>query len=121
MILGMLICHSHAVSFDLSFSRKAAYTTVLLLGATGRVGRVMLRKLLLRGYTVKVLSRDESSEFPKSVIVVNGDVGDYQQVREVVKGVDKVYRVLQWFYFFGCNVVLHQDSTMFPELCFNML
>jgi len=69
---------------------QAAYTTVLLLGATGRVGRVMLRKLLLRGYTVKVLSRDESKEFPKSVIVVKGDVGDYQQVRDAVQGVDKV-------------------------------
>mmetsp|Transcript_33192 Transcript_33192/g.59421 ORF Transcript_33192/g.59421 Transcript_33192/m.59421 type:complete len:600 (-) Transcript_33192:493-2292(-) len=69
---------------------QAAYTTVLLLGATGRVGRVMLRKLLLRGYSVKVLSRNDEAEFPKSAIVVKGDVGDYQQVREAVKGVDKV-------------------------------
>lgn len=54
----------------------------------------MLRKLLLRGYTVKVMSRDESKEFPKSVIVVKGDVGDYQQVRDAVQGVDKVRAAL---------------------------
>ncbi len=31
---------------------QAAYTTVLVLGATGRVGRIVTRKLLLRGYKV---------------------------------------------------------------------
>ena len=33
---------------------SAQFTTVLVVGATGRVGRVVVRKLLLRGYTVKV-------------------------------------------------------------------
>lgn len=32
----------------------AQNTTVLVLGATSRVGRVVVRKLILRGYTVKV-------------------------------------------------------------------
>lgn len=36
---------------------QAASTTVLLLGATGRVGRILTRKLLLRGYKVKALVR----------------------------------------------------------------
>lgn len=31
-------------------SPQAAFTTVLVAGATGRVGRVLVRKLLLRGY-----------------------------------------------------------------------
>jgi hypothetical protein len=31
---------------------QAAYTTVLVVGATGRVGRILTRKLLLRGYKV---------------------------------------------------------------------
>lgn len=35
----------------------AAFTTVLVAGATGRVGRILVRKLLLRGYTVKVRRR----------------------------------------------------------------
>ena len=33
---------------------NARFTTVLVVGAAGRVGRVLVRKLLLRGYTVKV-------------------------------------------------------------------
>lgn len=34
----------------------AQNTTVLVVGATSRIGRIVVRKLLLRGYTVKVLS-----------------------------------------------------------------
>lgn len=34
-------------------SPQAAYTTVLVAGATGRVGRVLVRKLLLRGYKAR--------------------------------------------------------------------
>lgn len=33
----------------------AQNTTVLVVGATSRVGRIVVRKLMLRGYTVKVL------------------------------------------------------------------
>ena len=37
---------------------NARFTTVLVVGAAGRVGRVLVRKLLLRGYTVKALVRN---------------------------------------------------------------
>lgn len=33
----------------------AQNTTVLVVGATSRIGRIVVRKLMLRGYTVKVL------------------------------------------------------------------
>ena len=71
---------------------QAAYTTVMVVGASGRVGRVVVRKLLLRGYTVKVLSRNPSltTNYPESVEVIEGDVGDFSSVRQAVKGVDKV-------------------------------
>lgn len=36
---------------------QAATTTVLVLGATGRVGRILTRKLLLRGYKVRAMIR----------------------------------------------------------------
>ncbi len=36
-------------------SPAAASTTVLVAGATGRVGRILVRKLLLRGYKVSRL------------------------------------------------------------------
>ena len=33
----------------------AQNTTVLVVGATSRIGRIVVRKLMLRGYSVKVL------------------------------------------------------------------
>ncbi len=79
---------------------QAAFTTVLVVGATGRIGRVLLRKLLLRGYRVKALirpavteSEDEDqrlSGIPQSVEVVYGDVTDYASCRAAAEGVDKV-------------------------------
>jgi len=73
---------------------EAGYTTVLVAGATGRVGRVLVRKLLLRGYTVKALVReldeDGSNGLPPSVEQVVGEVGDLASLRQAVKGIDKI-------------------------------
>lgn len=41
---------------DSDVSPKALSTTVLVVGATGRVGRILVRKLLLRGYKVRAIS-----------------------------------------------------------------
>lgn len=101
-------------------SPDAADTTVLVTGATGRVGRVLVRKLLLRGYKVRALVRQrdggaaaaaaaaggsgvdssvsmdagsvggEEAAIPLAVVQVYGDVGDYQACRRAVEGVDKV-------------------------------
>ena len=76
---------------------QAAETTVLVTGATGRVGRILVRKLLLRGYNVRALVRDRtgldrdvSEVIPQSVEIVYGDVGDYGSCRKAMEGVDKV-------------------------------
>lgn len=76
---------------------QAAFTTVLVVGATGKVGRVLVRKLLLRGYTVRALVRpnEEGLEerppgIPQSVQLVFGDVGDYSACRAAAEGADKV-------------------------------
>lgn len=78
-------------------SPRAAETTVLVTGATGRVGRVLVRKLLLRGYKVRALVRRRGPEgvvdteaIPQVVDVVYGDIGDYKVCRAAVDGVDKV-------------------------------
>lgn len=78
-------------------SPLAADTTVLVTGATGRVGRVLTRKLLLRGYKVRALVRrrgedpvPENDAIPQVVEIVYGDVGDYKACRKAVEGVDKV-------------------------------
>jgi len=86
-------------------SPQAPSTTVLVVGATGRVGKVLVRKLLLRGYKVKalvrrrsvVMSEQNSGEqddvlegIPQSVEVVEGDLGDYKACRNAVEGSDKI-------------------------------
>ncbi|KAK9866451.1 hypothetical protein WJX84_006052 [Apatococcus fuscideae] len=74
---------------------EAATTSVLVVGATGRVGRVLVRKLVLRGYRVRAMIRKGSSSvggegFPRSVEVVEGDVTDYDSCRLACSGVDKI-------------------------------
>ncbi|PPR86986.1 hypothetical protein GOBAR_AA33707 [Gossypium barbadense] len=56
----------------------AQNTTVLVVGATSRIGRIVVRKLMLRGYTVK------------SVEIVIGDVGDPSSLQAAVEGCNKI-------------------------------
>ncbi|KAK3155969.1 hypothetical protein QOZ80_2AG0101140 [Eleusine coracana subsp. coracana] len=69
-------------------------TTVLVVGATSRIGRIVVRKLMLRGYNVKALVRRNDPEvidmLPRSVDVVVGDVGDPSSVQAAVSGCNKV-------------------------------
>lgn len=73
---------------------NAEFTTVLVVGATGRVGRVLIRKLLLRGYKVKALIRNNDPEtiekLPRAVELVVGDVGDPRTLRAAVEGSNKI-------------------------------
>ena len=58
-----------------------------------RVGRVLVRKLVLRGYKVVVLARDReevAQSLPSSVRIVQGDIGDLQACRTAIQDADKV-------------------------------
>ena len=68
---------------------------VLLTGAQGVLGRVVLKRLLERGETVRVLIRRESPELEANpqVDVVYGDLGDPTAVDKAVAGVEVVYHV----------------------------
>ncbi|KAK8584684.1 hypothetical protein V6N13_138636 [Hibiscus sabdariffa] len=72
----------------------AQNTTVLVVGATSRIGRVVVRKLMLRGYTVKALVRKADQEvldmLPRSVEIVIGDVGDPSSLQAAVEGCSKI-------------------------------
>lgn len=72
----------------------AQNTTVLVVGATSRVGRVVVRKLMLRGYNVKALVRKASQEvvdmLPTSVEIVIGDVGDSVTLKAAVENCSKI-------------------------------
>ncbi|KAJ4792271.1 NAD(P)-binding Rossmann-fold superfamily protein [Rhynchospora pubera] len=73
---------------------EAQDTTVLVIGATSRIGRIVIRKLMLRGYNVKALVRKDDPEvldmLPRSVMVMVGDVGDLSTIKEAVQGCNKV-------------------------------
>ncbi|KAI3445743.1 hypothetical protein Pfo_002408 [Paulownia fortunei] len=72
----------------------AQNTTVLVVGATSRVGRIVVRKLMLRGYTVKALVRKADKEvvdmLPTSVEIVTGDVGEPSTLTTAVEGCNKI-------------------------------
>ncbi|XP_031488829.1 protein HIGH CHLOROPHYLL FLUORESCENCE PHENOTYPE 173, chloroplastic [Nymphaea colorata] len=69
-------------------------TTVLVVGATSRVGRVLVRKLMIRGYKVKALVRKDDQTvidmLPRSVGLVVGDVGEPSTLRAAVEGCNKI-------------------------------
>ncbi len=53
-------------------SPQASYTTVLVCGATGRVGRVLVRKLLLRGYKVRRGCQHRAATCNHAVVSTSG-------------------------------------------------
>ncbi|KAK6267798.1 hypothetical protein QUC31_011958 [Theobroma cacao] len=72
----------------------AQNTTVLVVGATSRIGRIVVRKLMLRGYTVKALVRKADQAvldmLPRSVEIVIGDVGEPSTLQAAVEGCNKI-------------------------------
>lgn len=65
-------------------------TTILITGATGRIGRLLVDDLLRRGATVRALSRDPSTAaLPASVAVSQGDLATAPD--EALDGVDAVF------------------------------
>lgn len=64
--------------------------TILVTGATGHVGRLVVRELVEAGEQVRVLTRDPAkADFPAAVEVVRGDLTDPDSVP--FDGVDRVY------------------------------
>ncbi|CAH8252550.1 unnamed protein product [Arabidopsis lyrata] len=72
----------------------AQNVTVLVVGATSRIGRIVVRKLMLRGYTVKALVRKQDEEvmsmLPRSVDIVVGDVGEPSTLKSAVESCNKI-------------------------------
>ena len=66
--------------------------TILVTGATGRVGRHVVDQLLKRNAKVRVLARDPSkANFPGSVEVVQGDLLDIEALRRAFTGVSTLF------------------------------
>ncbi|MEA1647978.1 NmrA/HSCARG family protein [Nitrospirillum sp. BR 11164] len=66
--------------------------TILVTGATGRVGRHVVDQLVKRGAPVRVLTRDPSKAgFPAGVDVARGDLLDIDSLRAAFTGVDTLF------------------------------
>lgn len=66
--------------------------TILVTGATGRVGRNVVEQLVKRGAAVRVLTRDPSkAAFPTGVEVAQGDMLDIDAMRAAFHGVRTLF------------------------------
>ncbi len=66
--------------------------TILVIGATGRVGRHVVNQLVARKATVRVLTRDASkADFPIEVEVAEGEILDLDALRNAFKGVRTLF------------------------------
>src|ERR1700730_9124360 len=66
--------------------------TILVIGATGRVGRHVVHQLVNRRASVRVLTRDSSkANFPVSVEVLQGDLLDIGALRTAFTGVSTLF------------------------------
>lgn len=66
--------------------------TILVIGATGRVGRHVVDQLVNRGAAVRVLTRDPAkADFPTEVEVAQGDLLDIDALRAAFTGVDAFF------------------------------
>lgn len=67
---------------------------VLVVGATGRTGRIIVRKLVLQGFRVAVLVRSLSTEtlnlLGSGVSYSYGDMTDYRSLLDAMEDVDRV-------------------------------
>ena len=66
--------------------------TILVTGATGRVGRHLVEQLIQRGAKVRVLVRDlAKADFPAGVEIAKGDLLDIDALRAAFKGVRTLF------------------------------
>ena len=66
--------------------------TILVTGATGRIGRQLVRQLVDRGADVRVLVRDPAkADFPAAVTVAQGDMLDVDALRAAFSGVRTLF------------------------------
>lgn len=67
---------------------------ILVVGATGMLGRPVVRRLAEEGFALRALVRDPDRArrlLPATCELVPGDVGDRTSIREAMTGVDAVY------------------------------
>ncbi len=71
-------------------------STVAVLGATGRTGRIFVQEAVRPGHAVKALVRSVNArqDFPPGVTVIQGDATDEGSLQQLIKGADMVVSLL---------------------------
>ena len=71
-------------------------STIAVLGATGRTGRILVQEALRRGHSVRALVRTERAgqDFPPGVTVIHGDATDEGSLQRLMEGADVVVSLL---------------------------
>lgn len=64
--------------------------TVLVTGATGTLGRAVVRRLLADGYTARALSRQPQAALPAGAELVAGDLTRSAELTQALAGVDAI-------------------------------
>jgi len=64
---------------------------VLVTGATGHVGRIVVEQLVASGVDVRAMTRQPAATFPASVERVAGDLTDPSGLAPALAGVDRMY------------------------------
>jgi uncharacterized protein YbjT (DUF2867 family) len=72
---------------------QARVEPVLVTGATGRVGRVLVAQLLDAGVPVRALTRQPAAALPSGVEVVSGDLTVPESLDAALRGVSAVFLV----------------------------
>ncbi|GGR74612.1 nucleotide-diphosphate-sugar epimerase [Streptomyces aureoverticillatus] len=77
-----------------SQNTHSTQNTFLVAGATGTVGREVVRELLDRGHAVRALTRDPAkAEFPEGVEAVRGDLGEPATLKAALEGVTGLHLI----------------------------
>ena len=67
------------------------FMKILVTGGTGTVGKEVVKALLRRGASVRVLTRNKEAKRPDGAEVAIGDLSDPVSVAEAIKGVDELF------------------------------
>jgi uncharacterized protein YbjT (DUF2867 family) len=67
---------------------------ILVTGGTGTVGKEVVKALLRRGASVRVLTRNKEAKLPDGAEVAIGDLSDPVSVAEAIKGVDELFLLI---------------------------
>ena len=66
--------------------------TILITGATGTIGSLLVQQLANQAVAVNALTRDPSkAKFPSGVTAVSGDMLDVESMRKALQGVSTLF------------------------------